>query len=457
MFIESPRFPDQIAYGAVGGPQFLTHIVDSISGAEARQQQWPLGPAVYDLSLEHRDEALTRELIAFFRVCAKGQAHGFRFHDFQPGEDRGVQELLGYGNGTHTTWQLIKQYIIGGLAYARTILKPVPGTVVAYLNETEAAPGSYAVDSTTGLLTFATPPPMNATVRATYLFDVPVRFTVDWLPVQGIAPGVWSWESVQLKEIRPGAQSGPLLECSAVLDGLVLCWDMNELSGNRVDHIHGVPLYPVGNPVGSAGRYATAVQCVKASGQYLYNPTAFEDEWIGGEYRHFLHYSAFTILFWVYVDAYPPDVGENEYFGNSAGLLTNAPHTFINDIDFEILLQSTGGIFASFSGGLGGTIGGPETGPVAPIPLRQWTLLQFWREIFPTAPRVALHYQADNGPIITDLRTTFDTSQLPLDFFCVGAVGGTGGAASRFFDGKIDRVMMWNRALTTEERASFWG
>jgi len=203
MFIESPRFPDEIAYGAVGGPQFLTHIVDSPSGAESRQQQWPLGPAVYDLALEHRGEALTRELLAFFRCCAKGQAHGFRFHDFQPGEDRGVQELLGYGNGSHTTWQLIKQYVIGGLAYARPILKPVAGTVVAYVNEVEAAPGSYTVDATTGLVTFAAPPPQDATVRATFLFDVPVRFMTDGLSMRGVAPGVWSWESVQLKEIRP--------------------------------------------------------------------------------------------------------------------------------------------------------------------------------------------------------------------------------------------------------------
>lgn len=201
MFIESPRFPDEIAYGAVGGPQFHTHLLESPSGAESRAQQWPLGPAVYDLALVHRDETLTRELLAFFRCCAKGQAHGFRFKDFQPGESTGAQELLGYGDGTLTTFQLCKQYVIGGLAYRRIIRKPVEGTTVAFVDEAPLSSGAYTVESTTGLLTLATPPAAGVTVRATFDFDVPVRFTIDHLAIRGVAPHAWTWDGVTLRQI----------------------------------------------------------------------------------------------------------------------------------------------------------------------------------------------------------------------------------------------------------------
>jgi uncharacterized protein (TIGR02217 family) len=204
MFLESPSFPEAIAYGAVGGPQFSTHVVESVAGYESRQQQWPLGPAVYDLSLTNRSAALTQALIAFFRCCAKGQAHGFRFRDFQPGEDRGTQEVLGYGNGTLRQFQLIKHYSIGGLAYKRTITKPVGETISVWFGETLLDPGSYSVDTVTGLLTFASPPPQDAIVRASYRFDVPVRFATDWLSITCIDPApIYSWESIQLKEILP--------------------------------------------------------------------------------------------------------------------------------------------------------------------------------------------------------------------------------------------------------------
>jgi uncharacterized protein (TIGR02217 family) len=116
MFIEAPSFPTEIAYGAIGGPSFHTHLVDSIGGEERRIQQWPLGPAIYDLSLENRGATLTQQLISFFVVHAKGQANGFRFRDFQPGESTGNFEYLGTGDGSRTAFALVKQYSMGGIS-----------------------------------------------------------------------------------------------------------------------------------------------------------------------------------------------------------------------------------------------------------------------------------------------------------------------------------------------------
>jgi uncharacterized protein (TIGR02217 family) len=218
VFVESPRFPDELAYGAVGGPSFHTQVHFSPSGAEYREQQWPLGPAVYDVSLVHRDESLIRELLAFFRCIAKGQANGFRFHDFQPGESSGEQELLGYGDGEQRTWQLLKQYEIGGLSYARTILKPVPGTTVAFVNDVPLEAGQFFVDSRSGRLTLFTPPALDVPVRATFEFDVPVRFTTDWLAIRAVAPRAWTWDGITLQEIRPDVETP-----TAIFEG----WEWN--------------------------------------------------------------------------------------------------------------------------------------------------------------------------------------------------------------------------------------
>ena len=39
-FIETPRFPDDIAYGAQGGPMYSTDVVATASGYEKRNQNW---------------------------------------------------------------------------------------------------------------------------------------------------------------------------------------------------------------------------------------------------------------------------------------------------------------------------------------------------------------------------------------------------------------------------------
>ena len=39
-FLETPRFPTALAYGARGGPKFKTNIVQLASGREQRNVVW---------------------------------------------------------------------------------------------------------------------------------------------------------------------------------------------------------------------------------------------------------------------------------------------------------------------------------------------------------------------------------------------------------------------------------
>lgn len=86
-------------------------------------------------------------------------------------------QIIGYGDGARTEFQLTKTYRSGENAYARPIDKPVPGSVRIGMHDTELRDGvAFSVDTATGRVTFAEPPITGIAVTAGFEFDVPVRF-----------------------------------------------------------------------------------------------------------------------------------------------------------------------------------------------------------------------------------------------------------------------------------------
>lgn len=158
-FIESPRFPDDMAYWANGGPQFNTSIIQLNSGFEQRNINWNESRAVYSITEALRtqtDQFAIAETIAFFRAM-KGRAYGFRFKDFQDYKVSTSTGLVGTGLGTGilSTYQLNKKFIAGSLIDLKKIRKPVGSTVKIYINSVLQSVGTnYTLDSTTGLVTF---------------------------------------------------------------------------------------------------------------------------------------------------------------------------------------------------------------------------------------------------------------------------------------------------------------
>jgi len=75
-FIEV-RFPTDIAYGSVGGPQYFTDIVITQSGYEQRNANWSQARVQYNVAHGVKTQSQLDTLIAFFRA-RKGRADGFR-------------------------------------------------------------------------------------------------------------------------------------------------------------------------------------------------------------------------------------------------------------------------------------------------------------------------------------------------------------------------------------------
>ena len=199
------RFPFAVAIGAVGGPQRRTEIVTLISGREERNspwadslRRWDAGPGVKSL-----DDLNT--LIAFFEA-RRGRLHGFRFRD--PIDNRScapsavpsmLDQLIGTGDGVTTAFQLVKTYASGAESWARTIAKPVEGTVVVAVDGVEAA---VSIDHTTGQVSFVAPPADGAAITAGFAFDCPVRLDTDQLDIALDAVGAGEAPSVPLVELK---------------------------------------------------------------------------------------------------------------------------------------------------------------------------------------------------------------------------------------------------------------
>lgn len=192
------QFPNDIAYGATGGPEFATSVVATASGFEQRNINWSAARGRWDVASGLKKQTQLDTLIAFFRA-RKGRAYGFRFKDWT--DFKATAQALGSGNGTIKTFQLIRTYLSGGNTDVRMITKPVAGTVKVYLAGVQQNSG-WSVNTTTGVITFTNAPGNGVSVSADYEFDVPVRFDTDRMAVTIEQINLHQWSGIPIIEIR---------------------------------------------------------------------------------------------------------------------------------------------------------------------------------------------------------------------------------------------------------------
>jgi uncharacterized protein (TIGR02217 family) len=207
MAFHEVRFPDDISRGARGGPERRTQIVELASGDEERNASWANSRRRYDVAYGIRRADDLAAVVAFFEA-RNGRLHGFRFKDWgdhksclPSGTPAPTDQAIGTGDGATTAFQLVKRYASGSQTWTRTIVKPVTGTVRVALEGAELV-GGWSADTTTGLVTFDTPPAGGVAITAGFAFDVPVRFDTDALDVTLDLERLGSITSIPLLEIR---------------------------------------------------------------------------------------------------------------------------------------------------------------------------------------------------------------------------------------------------------------
>lgn len=184
------RFPADLSFGSMGGPERRTEIVALSNGFEERNSPWAHSRRRYDAGVGLRSLDDMAALIAFFEARA-GQLHGFRWKDwadYKSCAPSGVvgpgDQLIGTGDGLRVEFGLRKLYRSGSEGYLRPITKPVAGTVRVAVGGVERFEGQdYDLDYATGVVVLRRAPMMEAPVTAGFEFDVPVRFDTDRIAV----------------------------------------------------------------------------------------------------------------------------------------------------------------------------------------------------------------------------------------------------------------------------------
>ncbi len=200
MAFHDVRFPADLSFGSVGGPERRTEIVTLANGHEERNTPWADSLRRYDAGLGMRSLDDMAELTGFFEARA-GALHSFRWKDWadyrscRPSCAPGASDQrIGTGDGTRAAWPLVKRYASGPYGYDRAVTKPVPGTVRVAIDGAEA--GGWTCDHASGVVTFASAPAAGAAITAGFEFDVPVRFDTD-----RIAVSLASFEAGQVPDV----------------------------------------------------------------------------------------------------------------------------------------------------------------------------------------------------------------------------------------------------------------
>ena len=203
------RFPANLSFGSVGGPERYTDVVTLANGFEERNTPWAHSRRRYDAGVAMRGLDDIETLIAFFEA-RQGQLYGFRWKDWSDyksgpalADPEYRDQIIAIGDDVTAAFPLVKTYRSGDESYARPITKPVAGTVRLGLDDDEQQEGiHYEVDTTTGIVTFAHPPNAGLRITAGFEFDVPVRFDTDRIQTSMASFQAGDVPNVPVVEIR---------------------------------------------------------------------------------------------------------------------------------------------------------------------------------------------------------------------------------------------------------------
>lgn len=213
MSFDEVRLPTIITWGFSGGAEYNTDVIVLSSGFEKRNVNWEDARYRYTIAYTIKNQDELNELIAFFRA-RKGKARGFRFLDL--GDYKLDNGQIAVADGVEAVFQIIKTY--PGSSDVRELKKIITqsdsdsiatdhastalifAVKVNAVLQTESV--DYTIDRNTGIITFTAPPADTLPITVTCEFDTPARFDTDSMIANIQSLNNYSWEGVQIVEIR---------------------------------------------------------------------------------------------------------------------------------------------------------------------------------------------------------------------------------------------------------------
>lgn len=190
MSVDVVQFPLTMAQLA-GGPMFNTDVTVGKSGTESRNANWQDGLWKFNAGYSVKTRADVHTLNTFF-LNRRGREKAFllqSYEDYKIPHSGSTAQSIGTGDGSTSTFQIYKRYTDSGSNnYDRIITRPSATTsdlVVIKNGVTQTHTTHYTYSTTTGIITFVTPPTNGHAITITLAkFYVPVRFDIDELPIE---------------------------------------------------------------------------------------------------------------------------------------------------------------------------------------------------------------------------------------------------------------------------------
>lgn len=197
--------PTKLALGSGTGPTTSTDVVFVGSGYRYANSRWSQKLRRFNIGYNVRSLADAYAILRIFEAV-DGPGNSFLVRDWNDwnstegqmgpaGLDQATSldqplqntaDLSFLGDGTTTTFQIVKRYTVGATAaHTRTIKKPQSGTVlIAVDGVTQSEGGDYTVDYATGIVTFTVAPGASISPTAVAVtwgggFYVPAAFAGD--------------------------------------------------------------------------------------------------------------------------------------------------------------------------------------------------------------------------------------------------------------------------------------
>ena len=179
------------SFNSVISEEGSTAIVELSSGAEERIQRWGETRLVANLGYAVKTYDDLKAILAFKRQRGH-RAHSFRFwnpldystnaantpSDTSASHVTNVDEVIGTGDASNKSFQLVKRYSDGAATIVRNLTKPIDGTIKVALNGVDQ-PSGWLPNLSTGVITFTSAPGNGVEVTAGCQFNDEVRFESD--------------------------------------------------------------------------------------------------------------------------------------------------------------------------------------------------------------------------------------------------------------------------------------
>ena len=208
MAFHNVSLPTGLQYGSQFGAGFSTIVQQTASGHEVRVARQSAGRHRF-FPLKQLQTSAEAMALKTFALARRGSLHSFRIKDELDNTTAAdgtsaptsLDQGLGTGDGTTTTFQLVKVYDSSGPApYTRTITLPVSGSIVVAV----AGTPTTSFTESNGVITLNAAPTLGQVVTAGCRFEVPVRFAKgidEWARLQADAFSVWSMPDLECIEV----------------------------------------------------------------------------------------------------------------------------------------------------------------------------------------------------------------------------------------------------------------